>query len=65
MTGSNYQDVLTTQKREMQIGMIIEFHPVYRDFSFLKYSDQKIAEMYDVLVIQNLIKRDTRVQTKV
>jgi len=51
---SDYKNVLATQKREMQIGMITERHPVYKDFNFSLYSDQKVAEMYRILVEDHL-----------
>lgn len=65
MRDSDYKNVLATQKRDMQIGMIVEYHPVYIDFNFSRYSDQKIGEMYKVLVELPRIKRDTGAQTKV
>jgi hypothetical protein len=45
-----YKNALEEQKREMQIMLIRENHPVYRDFNFSRYSNQKVAEMYKVLV---------------
>lgn len=60
---SDYKNVLTTQKRDMQIGMIVEYHPVYKGFNFCRYSDQKIAEMYKVLVKELKSKKDTGTQT--
>lgn len=65
MTESDYKNVLASQKREMQIGMIMEYHPVYRDFNFVRYSDQKVSEMYKVLVIDQQSGRNTEAQTKV
>ncbi|CAN5142777.1 hypothetical protein BH09BAC5_BH09BAC5_16010 [soil metagenome] len=65
MAGSEYKDVLTNQKREMQIGMIVEYHPVYKEFNFERYSDQKIAEMFKILVQDHQGGRNTEVQTKV
>jgi hypothetical protein len=65
MTESDYKNVLVNQKREMQIGMIVELHPVYKDFNFGRYSDNKIAEMYKVLVQAQQGGRNTEVQTKV
>lgn len=65
MTESDYKNVLASQKREMQIGMITEHHPVYKDFNFARYSDQKVAEMYKVLVIDQKGGKNTEVQTKV
>jgi hypothetical protein len=64
MTETDYKSALAAQKREMQIMLIREKHPVYRDFNFTRYSDQKVTEMYKVLVdIQGL--KDMEVQTKV
>lgn len=65
MTESDYKNVLASQKREMQIGMIMEYHPVYKDFNFSRYSDQKVTEMYRVLVIDQQSGKNTEVQTKV
>src|SRR5574337_646548 len=50
MTEMEYKNALEAQKREMQIMLIREKHPVYKDFNFTRYSDQKVAEMYKVLV---------------
>lgn len=63
---ADYKSMLNSQKREMQIMLIREKHPVYRDFNFSRYSDFKVAEMYRVLVgeIQQGGK-DKEVQTKV
>ncbi len=65
MKDSEYKDLLTNQKREMQIVMIKSSHPVYTDFNFEKYSDQKVEEMYKVLVKDQMSGRNTEVQTKV
>jgi hypothetical protein len=65
MTESDYKNVLTNQKREMQIGMIMELHPVYRDFNFGRYSDEKVAEMFKVLVQSHQGGKNTEAQTKV
>jgi hypothetical protein len=65
MTESDYKNVLANQKREMQIGMIMEYHPVYREFNFSRYSDQKVAEMYKVLVQDQQGGKNTEAQTKV
>ena len=65
MTESDYKNVLVGQKREMQIGMIMELHPVYKDFNFGRYSDDKITEMYKVLVQNNQGGKNTEAQTKV
>ncbi|CAN5854585.1 hypothetical protein BH11BAC7_BH11BAC7_24230 [soil metagenome] len=65
MTEADYKNVLVGQKREMQIGMITELHPVYKDFNFGRYSDDKIAEMYKVLVQNHQGGRNTEAQTKV
>jgi hypothetical protein len=61
-----YKNALEAQKREMQIMLIRENHPVYVDFNFARYSDQKVAEMYKVLV-ENSHKNNngTEAQTKV
>ena len=63
---ADYKSMLSSQKREMEIMLIREKHPVYRDFNFSRYSDFKVAEMYRVLVgeIQQGGK-DKEVQTKV
>jgi hypothetical protein len=65
MTEADYKNVLVSQKREMQIGMIVELHPVYKDFNFGRYSDDKIAEMYKVLVQSHQGGSNTEAQTKV
>ena len=65
MTEADYKNALVSQKREMQIGMIVELHPVYKDFSFGRYSDDKIAEMYKVLVQNHQDNKNTEAQTKV
>ncbi len=62
MTDSDYINVLATQKRDMQIGMIVEYHPVYKGFNFVRYSNQKITEMYKILVEQKT-KKNTGAQT--
>ncbi len=62
---ADYKNVLATQKREMQIMLITEHHPVYKDFNFTRYSDQKVAEMYKVLVENYQGNKDTEAQTKV
>ena len=62
---AEYKNVLATQKREMQIMLITERHPVYKDFNFTRYSDQKVAEMYKVLVENYQGNKDTEAQTKV
>jgi len=65
MTESDYKSVLAAQKREMQIMLIREKHPVYKDFNFDRYSDQKVAEMYKVLVEFHEGGKQTEAQTKV
>ena len=65
MENSDYKNVLAAQKREMQIGMITERHPVYKDFNFTRYSDQKVAEMYKILVENHGGGKATEAQTKV
>ena len=63
---SDYKNELANQKREMQIGMITERHPVYRDFNFTRYSDQKVTEMYKILVEEHRNGvGETEAQTKV
>lgn len=54
MNGTDYKSELAAQKRAMQIMLIQENHPVYRDFNFTRYSDLKVAEMYKVLVDNHL-----------
>jgi hypothetical protein len=65
MTESDYKSVLATQQREMQIDMITQQHPVYKDFNFGRYSDQKVSEMFKVLVQDQQTGRNTEAQTKV
>lgn len=66
MDGMEYKSALVAQKREMQIMLIREKHPVYFDFNFSRYSDHKIAEMYKVLVEDfQQGGKETEVQTKV
>lgn len=60
-----YRKELELQKREMQIQLIREQHPVYKDFNFDAYSSQKIAEMYHILVASKIDDKETKVQTKV
>ncbi|HEU4718411.1 MAG TPA: hypothetical protein VFU15_11280 [Bacteroidia bacterium] len=50
MADNNYREELSVQNREMQIMMIREKHPVYKDFNFEPYNDRKVAEMFHVLV---------------
>lgn len=45
-----YRQELMKEKREMQITLIRETHPVYLGFNFSAYSDRKVEEMYRVLV---------------
>ncbi len=50
----------------MQITLIRQSHPVYSGFNFSAYSDRKIDEMYNLLVIQGSRGgKDTEVQTNV
>lgn len=67
MKESDYKNALADQKRQMQIMMITEHHPVYKDFVFTRYSDQKVAEMYKILVEDHLENggKQTEAQTKV
>lgn len=61
-----YRKELLKEKREMQITLIRETHPVYAGFNFSAYSDHKVEEMYRVLVIQGSQGgKDTGVQTNV
>lgn len=60
-----YRRELELQKREMQIQLIREQHPVYKDFNFEAYSSQKIAEMYYILIETKIGDKGTKVQTKV
>ncbi len=61
-----YRRELQTEKREMQITLIRETHPVYVGFNFNAYSDYKVEEMYRILVITGTQGgRDTEVQTNV
>jgi hypothetical protein len=46
-----YRQELLKEKREMQITLIRETHPVYAAFNFNAYSDRKVEEMYRVLVL--------------
>jgi hypothetical protein len=61
-----YRQELQKEKREMQITLIRETHPVYAGFNFSAYSDRKVEEMYRVLVIEGSQGgKDTEVQTNV
>ena len=61
-----YRLELQKEKREMQITLIRETHPVYSGFNFSAYSDKKVEEMYRVLVIEGSQGgKDTGVQTNV
>lgn len=63
---SEYKNVLAAQKRDLQIMLIREKHPVYFDFDFKRYSDMKVAEMYRILVEnENDTGSQTGMQTKV
>jgi hypothetical protein len=62
---ADYKSVLSNQKREMEIMLIREKHPVYRDFNFTAYSDHKVTEMYRILVGDIMGGKSTGVQTKV
>lgn len=65
MSDSEYKASLEEQKRELQITLIREKHPVYADFDFNRYSDQKVNEMYRLLVLDGNNNRETETQTKV
>jgi hypothetical protein len=61
-----YRKELQQEKREMQITLIRQSHPVYSDFNFSAYSDRKVDEMYNLLVVQGSRGgKDTEVQTNV
>jgi len=61
-----YRNELQKQKREMQITLIREAHPVYISFNFSAYSDRKVEEMYRVLVTSGTLGgKNTEVQTNV
>jgi hypothetical protein len=61
-----YRQELMKEKREMQITLIREAHPVYLSFNFAAYSDRKVEEMYRVLVIhESQGGKDTGVLTNV
>jgi len=61
-----YRQELLKEKREMQITLIRETHPVYSGFNFSAYSDRKVEEMYRVLVInESQGGKDTGVLTNV
>lgn len=61
-----YRKELLKEKREMQITLIRETHPVYVGFNFSAYSDRKVEEMYRILVInESQGGRNTEVQTNV
>lgn len=61
-----YRNELQKQKREMQITLIRETHPVYIGFNFSAYSDHKVEEMYRVLVTRETLGgKNTEVQTNV
>jgi hypothetical protein len=54
MKEQDFRKELATQKREMQIQVIKQVHPVYETFNFKPCSDEKISEMYRVLVEQRV-----------
>lgn len=61
-----YRKELQQEKREMQITLIRQSVPVYSSFNFSAYSDLKVEEMYNLLVVQDSRGgRDTEVQTNV
>lgn len=61
-----YRKELQQEKREMQITLIRQSHPVYSNFNFSAYSDGKVNEMYNLLVVQGSRGgKDTEVQTNV
>jgi hypothetical protein len=62
---SEYRKELARQKREMQIVMIRNGHPVYENFNFATYSDQKVAEMFKILIESSKGGKETEAQTNV
>lgn len=62
---SRYIKELSSQRREMQVMLIKQLHPVYETFRFEACTDAKIAEMYTLLVEGIEGMRDTEVQTNV
>lgn len=61
-----YRSELLKDKREMQITLICENHPVYVGFNFSAYSNRKVEEMYRLLVVNTMDGgRNTEVQTNV
>ncbi len=66
MSDDVYRSELLKDRREMQITLICENHPVYVGFNFSAYSNTKVEEMYRLLVV-NVSQggRNTEVQTNV
>ncbi len=62
---SKYHRELSNQRRDMQVMLIKQFHPIYETFRFDTCSDSKIAEMYNLLVEGSEGMKDTEVQTNV
>lgn len=62
---SLYHKELSNQRRDMQVMLIKQFHPIYETFRFDTCSDSKIAEMYQLLVEEQGGMKDTEVQTNV
>ena len=65
MQDSHYHKELSNQRRDMQVMLIKQFHPIYETFRFEACSDSKIAEMYSLLVEGMEGMKDTEVQTNV
>lgn len=62
---SHYHKELSAQRRDMQVMLIKQFHPIYETFRFESCTDSKIAEMYNFLVGETEGMKDTEVQTNV
>ncbi|MCU0436065.1 MAG: hypothetical protein MUC87_21590 [Bacteroidia bacterium] len=62
---SVYRKELSNQRRDIQVMLIKQFHPIYESFRFDTCSDSKVAEMYHLLVEEQGGMKDTEVQTNV
>lgn len=62
---ANYRQELNLQRRDMQVMLIKQIHPIYETFRFESCSDTKVAEMYKLLVEEKEGLEDTEVQTNV
>jgi hypothetical protein len=65
MHDSHYHNELSIQRRNMQVMLIKQLHPIYETFRFEACTDSKIAEMYSLLVEGTEGMKDTEVQTNV